>query len=408
MTKTEFYEYIKSFGKNPGEYTDDEIYDICVAHKDLISGKSWREVVDLLGVDKSPDALRSWTFRRQEADGTARKNTMCLSDKTVSELTGEEFEDTVQTKLDELYVEKQKVRDSYNAYRRTLREEARVQSMMDSITTAIASLDKLPRVAQATYKPSDKEAVLLLSDLHIGVECNNYYNTYNTDVAANRLATLAAKTVSYCKTNAIKKLNILNLGDMIHGLIHTSARLEQELDVTEQIMVASELLAEFLNIMQKAAPEVTYRSVTDNHSRAIANLKEHIEKENFCKLIDWFLAERLKDTNIEFINDNIDDGIGMFTLDCGKTVMFSHGHQDSLNQSMQNYIGLTKEWVDYILLAHYHNPKCKEFQGCTVVVNGSIVGTEQYAFSKRLFSEPSQTLLVFDDEDTQNIKISLN
>ena len=51
--------------------------------------------------------------------------------------------------------------------------------------------------------------------------------------------------------------------------------------------------------------------------------------------------------------------------------------------------------------------KLKEFQGCRVIVSGSIVGTEQYAFSKRLFSKASQTLLIFEDENLIDIKINL-
>ena len=70
---------------------------------------------------------------------------------------------------------------------------------------------------------------------------------------------------------------------------------------------------------------------------------------------------------------------------------------------MQNFIGLTQEWIDYIFLAHYHNSAVKEFQGCKVFINGSIVGTEQYAFGKRLFSKPSQKLIIFS-KDTNNIQ----
>ena len=88
--------------------------------------------------------------------------------------------------------------------------------------------------------------------------------------------------------------------------------------------------------------------------------------------------------------------------------MFAHGHQDGRNNSMQNFIGLTRKWIDYICLAHYHSAAVKEFQGCRVFINGSIVGTEQYAFGKRLFSKPTQKLLIFDKTDTvQDIDIAL-
>ena len=76
--------------------------------------------------------------------------------------------------------------------------------------------------------------------------------------------------------------------------------------------------------------------------------------------------------------------------------MFAHGHQDSINSSWQNFIGMTREWIDYIVLAHYHNAKEKSYNGSIVFVNGSIVGTESYAFGRRLFSDPTQKLLIFN------------
>lgn len=408
MTKLEFYDYVKSFNKNPGEFTEDEIYDICVAHKNLESGKNWNEVVSLLGVDKSGESLRKWTFRRQEEDGTAKRNVKQLTDKTVSELSSEEAVKNVSDQLAEIYIAKTQVRDTWNAYRRNLRDEARIRSMKDSLVEAAGKLDKLSVEKYIEFDDVDEnsvEAVLLLSDLHIGVNCDNYYNTYNSDVAAIRLANLVRNTIKYCKANNVSKLNIINLGDMIQGLIHTNARLEQELDVTEQIMIASELVAQTVNVLNKEIPYVTYRSVLDNHSRAMANLSEHIEKENFNRLVDWYVQERLKDSDVEFIDDNIDRGIGMFTLENGKKVMFSHGHLDKKSSIVQDMIGLTREWVDYIFLGHYHNCAEHTFQGTKVYVNGSICGTEQYAFGRRLFGDPAQKLLIFDHDNVMNIDI---
>ena len=45
--------------------------------------------------------------------------------------------------------------------------------------------------------------------------------------------------------------------------------------------------------------------------------------------------------------------------------------------------------------------------GAKVIVNGSICGTEGYAFSKRLFGEPEQTLLLFDGENLITFNINL-
>ena len=124
-------------------------------------------------------------------------------------------------------------------------------------------------------------------------------------------------------------------------------------------------------------------------------------------MIDWFLAERLKDTKVVFADDNIDIGIGRIRLMNGKTLLFMHGHEDKKNSVMQDMVGLTQEVPAYILMAHYHNTATHTFQGTKVYVTGSIIGTDPYAFSHRLFGDPEQKLLVFDGVNVIDININL-
>lgn len=395
ITLKEFQDYIDSFNKEKGQYTINELLSIGVKFKELpLKQRNWESLHQLLGIyNMSAEAYR------KRVDRHIKKNPYLLDVNDQGEIFKNDF------------IEKQKVRDWYNAFRRDIRQESRVENLIDEIKSAA---DKFKDLESVKYqKPSntnlDREAVLLLSDLHIGVDCNNYYNKYNHLIAKERLEKLLKETIDYCKSNNVKRLNVLNLGDMIAGLIHSNARIEQQMDVAEQIMVAAEYISSFLNELQRAAPEVTYRSVFDNHSRAVANKNEHIEKEQFSKIIDWFIKERLKSSDIKFYDNEIDGGIGNLTLLNEQKMLFAHGHQDGRNCSCQNFVGLTKEWIDYICLAHYHNPASKDFQGCKVFINGSIVGTEQYAFGKRLFSKPSQKLLIFrkDSKTIQDIDINL-
>lgn len=297
-----------------------------------------------------------------------------------------------------------------NAYRRAIREEVRIDDLKEEIQLAVSKVNKLPDI---TPRPIDfdsneskKEAVLLFSDLHIGVDCDNYYNKYNLDIAEERVNKLVDEVIYYCKINKVQRINFLNLGDAIAGYIHTNARIEQQMDVATQVMYAAEIISQFLNALTELGIEITYRSVFDNHSRFIADKNQHIEKEQFSRIIDWYIVERLKDKPITFIYDNIDGGIGKFKI-FNKTMVFAHGHQDGRTNSVQNFVGLTREWIDYICLAHYHSPAQKDYQGCKVFINGSVVGTEQYAFGRRLFTKPSQKLLIFQENSDNIIDIDI-
>ena len=397
ITIKEFEAY-KNEVLSSGELTHESQMDIGVKFKQLPRGmRNWNQLVKELGLDCTGNAFR------KRVEKYIKRNPGVLSPQAEGEVYKED------------YIEQQKVRDWYNAYRRDIREEIRIENLKDEIRAAASKFAALPRKEwiRTPYVVDDKyegvtEAVLCLSDLHIGAQCDNCYNKYNASVASDRLARLAAYVIKYCNRNHVNTLHILNLGDMIHGLIHTNARIEQQLDVAEQIIVASELLSAFINDISVAAPNITYRSVYDNHSRAIADKNQHIEKEQFSRLIDYYLEFRLKNTNVKIMNDNLDGGVGKLVLQDGKKIVFAHGHQDNINSSWQNFIGMTKEWVDYIILAHYHNSKEKSFNGSTVFVNGSIIGTESYAFGKRLFSDPTQKLIIFNGTGTyQDININL-
>lgn len=412
MKNKDILKFIAGFKKRPGTFTDDELYQIGVVHKDIPRrDRDWKALAELVGTERTGEQYRKFVLNRQYQDGTVVSNPALLSDRNIEEVTDEE----ITEQMYEMYKERQRLRDERTALNRTLRNEARLESFKDTLQDAVRELKQLPTIKSQSKKITPKspkndfvEAILSFSDLHIGVDINNFYNTYNEDVAVARVDKLVKDTIQYCKANKVDRLNVVNLGDLIHGILHVSARVEVEFDIIQQIIKASEILSNALNELQKGAPEIVYRSCTDNHARVIANKNEAIEKENLGRLIDWYLEERLKKTNVKFANDNLDVDLGKFNLENGKTVMFAHGHLDSVATSFQNFVGATGEYVHYILLGHYHSERVQSFQNAKVYVNGSIVGSDQYATSKRLFSKPAQTLLIFDGDNIINHSINLD
>ena len=414
MTLNEIDQYIKTLNRAPGQYTSEEIYNICKMYRQLPKKcKSWKDLARKIGWTKSISYLSKLVWK---VDHGVLNISNIDSLNTVNMDLDNNYSDNARFELNELEIAKMQYRDSKRAFRNDLRQEARKRTFENQLIEAINKLPELPKLPSIDYgkellntSPWQREGVLLLSDLHLGAVCNNSYNTYNLKVASERLEKLAMNTILYCKTMNVTKLNIINLGDMIHGLIHVTARLEQELDTVDQIMKAAELISQTLHLIESADINITYRSVTDNHSRMVANIKENLEQDNANRLIDEFIKLRLKDSSIKFIDDdNIDVGILKFKLDNGKICMASHGHQDKKSSAMQDMVGLTREYVDYIFMGHYHNPAEHSFQGTELFVNGSIIGTEQYAYSHRLFSHASQKLLVFDVTDNViNINIDL-
>ena len=400
----EFISYVKSFNKQPGEFTKDEIYQIGLEHKKQVI-KSWQELVELIGWEKSAESLRCYIKNRLCSEGGLEKNMNLLSNRTIDDITAEDLIEKKQA----LMIQAQKTRDEATSYRKAIRDTARIEEFKDIIKDTVNKLSNLPKVKICNNSNVlDNEMIISFGDLHIGQEFSNYYNTYNVNIAYERISKYLSKIEYYCKLYRPSRIILLNLGDLISGTIHTTLRLEQSINVIEQIMTASEILANMLNELQAFAPEVVYKSVTDNHSRCMANKMENIEKENLNKIIDWYVKARLENTKIQFPNNNLGDDIGICELKNGKILIFTHGHMDSKNQIVQNMFGLIKKFPDYILMGHYHNCSEHTFQNCKVYVNGSIIGPDTYAYEKRLFSEPEQKILVFNkDNDVININVNL-
>lgn len=412
MTKQEFYEFVDSFNNN---YDEIALLSIGKKFRELpVKQRNWGDLVKYLGLKKSADAFRTWVYRNEAALEDLVTSNSQDADVEVEEINEAEETSNKDASFREQYKVITQNRDVLNAYRRLIRNEARIDTLKETIQNTVDQLNDLPDLSstlETSFNPHSKknEAVLLLSDLHIGVEVDNVFNVYNKDVAAKRLDKFVNDAIEYCHLMGVYRLNVLNLGDMIHGLIHTTARIEQELDVIDQIMVASELIAKALNKLQYAAPEVIYRSVTDNHARTMANYKENIENENFYRLIDWYVEERLKNSSIVFDKkSNVDPSFCYFKLLNGQTAVAAHGHLDDINRSIQCFSGMVRQVVDNVFLAHYHDEKVKNFQGSTVFVNGSIVGPEQYAISKRLFNYPTQKLIIYLESTRMDISIKLN
>ena len=324
--------------------------------------------------------------------------------ESVESIEDEDIIQTLEERKAELYKQQVKYQDVMRQYRSTLRDEARIEVLIDAIKNTVVKMPEY-HIKNNYGVFGTNEAVLCLSDWHTGAYVRNFYNEYDLKIQEDRLKKLTEKTIQYCVRNNVSKLNICNLNDLIEGNIHVTTRIESEINVIQQVMQCAEYLCKLLVDLNNEIPTIVYRSVLDNHSR-VNDRKEHIEKESFSKLVDWYLVERLKHTNVIIESNKIDDNIGYFKLGNGKNFMFEHGHLGSVNSKFQELAFSTNIIPDYIALGHVHHVATKEFQGKKMFVCGTLKGSDEYSTSKRLFSKPSQTMIIFEDDD--DIRIDIN
>ncbi|WP_405169312.1 hypothetical protein [Paenibacillus sp. FSL H3-0286] len=309
----------------------------------------------------------------------------------------------------EMQKETVRLRDQKREYNQLIYKEARFENLKNQIRESVLELNILKPLSPLfhTYQnDSNRKAIALWSDWHIGSEFKNSLNSYNIEVFRDRLSRLLYKTIEYSKKNEISELIVANLGDMLHGAIHVSARVQSGEDVIKQIQIAAESIAESLVELSKHHKKVKFINIIGNHSRLIANKHESVFRENLEYLVPWFLETRLKDfPNIEIVKD--DDGIYVEEIE-GEKHVFVHGDLDPVSTSAKNLPQLLGFVPAYIYSGHIHHNFEKEFGKTESIVNGSLMGVDDYAISKRYYASPMQKYIVLDGsniECTYKIKV---
>lgn len=325
------------------------------------------------------------------------------------QILDKEYLDELDQKMDDMYKQQIKVRDALREKRKTLRDEARIEVLVDAIRENAGNYPTIKPVysKELSLIKDGNEAILCISDWHVGLTVENFRNKYNEEILEQRVQALYEKTVAYCKMANVSHLYIINLGDLVSGFIHTSIRVESELDTIEQVKKSAALVYQLLMRLSEHIPNIVYKSCLDNHSRINKDYKEHIEKESFANLVSWWLEAKLEGTRVKMISDNIDPNIGYFVLNNGKKVFFVHGHLETISTVIQDLTFGTNIIPDIVLCGHFHSDKMKNFQGKKLYINGSLIGVDSYALNKRLFGDPTQTLLLFNGQETIDIRLNL-
>ena len=313
----------------------------------------------------------------------------------------------IEDREERLYKEKVKTRDKLREYRKVKTVEARYEELLEMLIYAVNTIPPINFEKQDICIVGDNKAIFALGDLHYGKEYKNWWGSFNPQILKSRVQDLMYQILKYCKLMSIGELHIANLGDLIENNLHVTARVESAEDAIQQTIHVAELLGNLLSGLAGFGINIKYYSCLDNHSRYTMNFKEHIEDESLCKIIDWWLKERLKNIdNIEILDNEIDGNIGYFRVN-QKNVFFCHGHLENVNTVVSDISTSIGIKPDYVILGHWHKSMMKPHNFSKVFINGSVAGVDTYAKDKRLFGYPSQTMIVFDGDNEIPIYMNL-
>lgn len=271
--------------------------------------------------------------------------------------------------------------------------------LYDKISSAINDIriEPIKYCVDIIRKPKIREALLDTMDQHLGLKSDNHWNKYSVKEAERRFEVLTKETIEFCAETGVSVLHVSSLGDMINGLIHTSLRLESEINVLEQVKLATRLMGKMLIEFALVFDKVIYTDVAGNHGRMMPSKSESDEKENFEYLISFALGLMLQNEDKIVFEDNFyDDGIIVKHI-AGVTILEAHGDSDKMEKAAST-LPLMTESSNEIHLGHTHSNKSIEQNCIEVFVGRSFSGVDSYAKNLRLTSKAGQKLFVYEDE----------
>lgn len=374
-------------------------------HKRLVYGKlidktladcDYSELAELLyGQSYSSDVARRMMYG-------SRKTLELMDSEQVQNVSDHGLLSEIELKKAELQQERQRFFDQRREFNKLLSAEGRKEHIYESLTIAANNLMNSIGVAfeDSYYEPenaSDNEAVLVFSDWHYGMKTKNVFNAYNAEICKKRVTNTVNQAIQRIQLHGCHRLHVVVLGDLCHGAIHTGARVASDELACEQLMQASEILAQAILRLSQYVDDTLVYATYGNHARTVQNKHDSIHRDNMERIVPWWLAQRLQMyDNITIMPES--DNEFLFIDACGHDICASHGDLDTVKCSPRLLTTIFQKKygknIEYILLGDKHHRESFNELGVTATICGSLCGTDDYANDKRLYSQPEQLMLI--------------
>lgn len=307
----------------------------------------------------------------------------------------------LQVQKQELEKEKVKTRDERNELRRVIREEARKESYKDQIMRSISEYQCNPLSYDEQKQftgilKTDNDLIISCTDIHAGIEIDNYFNKFNEDVLRYRFNQYLDKIFEVQLRHGSENAYVI-LSELVSGIIHNELRIENNQNLIEQFLSVMNYLSQFLSELSYRFNMVNIYICPGNHSRISPKKEDSLKGENIDHLALPFLEAKLQNfKNITFNRNTIEESIAMFNVR-NNVVMSSHGDKDSPTNVVQKFTLMFGIRPALVYLGHRHTNGLTTVYNTKVVESGTLSGTDNFALDLRLHSKPSQTISVITE-----------
>lgn len=294
-------------------------------------------------------------------------------------------------------------------------ESKRYAAFASEVASLKPTLFPWERAAKSS-KQHRVTATAFLSDCHfdevVTADQVEGVNEYNRKIAAARLENFFDNTVElskhYSGSLKIEGLVLPMGGDIFSGNIHDELKETNESTILESILYWSEHLASGIEYLSKNFDHVFIPAVVGNHSR---QSKKPRAKGRVRENFDWFLYKILERElrhlpNVRFqVSESADCQYSVYNT----KYLLTHGDQfrggggiagllsplmigESRKRKRQQAV---QKPFDYLIIGHWHQRAMFK----NIIVNGSLVGYDEYAFVSNFdYTPPQQSFWLTDEK----------
>ena len=337
-----------------------------------------------------------------------------LEEEQINKITDNDIIKEIEDKKEELIKERMKLQTTKIEYNRNLRKDSRFEMFYENINDARDRLP-MPVFEELICEEQEGEYVLALADIHYGAFFESINNSYSREEVQRRFEKLITKLKVLIHKNKINKLNIIELGDTIQGMLRLSDVKLNDIPVVDSVVEVSRLIATFLNELSRYT-EITYRQVmASNHSqnRYLGTKANEMPNEDMERVIGNYIKDLVANNpRVEVVLSERD--YDSFELSKQK-ILTLHGHQiKNINNAIRDYSMLHRTFYDICFVAHFHGGKqmsVAEGNGNTeIVVCPSFIGSDPYSDSLKIGSKGMCRLFKIEENQgiTEQYTIILN
>lgn len=358
------------------------------------SGKyqNWKEITPMVNKELFGDEESQ--YRDESAYRKSVKYARDFYEAGVFGNNEDEYFKKLRIEKQELQKAKQQLSDERVEFNRQIRQEARKESYVDMVKRIICE-DTNPMNVSVHYTLFNSETDLLchLTDIHTGIEINNWKNVFNEDVLRQRIERYTSDILDIRGLHQSQDCYLV-IGEILSGLIHSNLRLQNNMDLMEQFKYVSELISAMLVRLANNFNHIYVYTTPGNHSRISPKKEDSLDGENMDVLLPFYLKARLQNVdNVSICDNTIEPEIAMFNIR-GNNVFSAHGHKDSPANVVQNFTMMFRIKPDIVLLGHRHTNGLTTVYDTKVIESGSVSGADQYSTSIRKVNRPEQTVSV--------------